>query len=362
MREHDDWESLLQEKNISIRYDSTYPTIACLKYLPQADFFDPIVCECRGIIVETKTKTVVGIAFDKFFNWHEPYAAPIDWTSAKCQEKLDGSLIKMYFLKGEWRWATLGTTDARDAPVAGTNKTFYDLIQMALPERFYDTVPLLDKLSTHIFELCSPWNQVVVRYDEPKLWYLSSRSTIGGEEYRNQHLEKLFDMPKELPVYNIAQVQNMLDKIDGSNAEGFVVVDRYSERVKFKSLDYIRLHHSINNGILSKEEFVRIYKENDLEAIEAIKHHPLTKEMFKWYECEMAEYLLRVEDTIRVSREAFRVFQDRGKFARNFANDIEQPFRALAFMAIDNLDKSSIELAKSLNTKAICVALHDYPL
>lgn len=53
----------------------------------ESPFAEPIVRECRGLILdESEGWCVVSRSFDKFFNHGEGHAAPIDWSSARVQE------------------------------------------------------------------------------------------------------------------------------------------------------------------------------------------------------------------------------------------------------------------------------------
>ena len=88
------WRKTLEELSITIKEDENY---LLLKYGIAADFANPIVQECRGLILNKSTWEVVCHSFDKFGNFGEPYAPEIDWTTARCQAKMDGSLIKVCF-------------------------------------------------------------------------------------------------------------------------------------------------------------------------------------------------------------------------------------------------------------------------
>jgi len=53
--------------------------------------------DCRGLILERDTWKVMSLAFRKFFNHEEGHAAKIDWNTAKILEKVDGTLIQLYW-------------------------------------------------------------------------------------------------------------------------------------------------------------------------------------------------------------------------------------------------------------------------
>ena len=74
----DDWEILLTQKPycLKIKHDDK---LVLFKYdQVESDFHEPIVRECRGIILEEGTWTVVRCAFFKFFNLGEELADSID--------------------------------------------------------------------------------------------------------------------------------------------------------------------------------------------------------------------------------------------------------------------------------------------
>ena len=105
-----------------------------------SDWNEPICRECRGLILEKGTWKVVRYAFDKFFNINEDFAAEIDWGSAVGTEKIDGSLISLYFYNGRWRVATNGMIDAYDAPLSPNEryKTYGELWEAAVNSNYPD--------------------------------------------------------------------------------------------------------------------------------------------------------------------------------------------------------------------------------
>ncbi len=79
-----------------------YPSKILLKYnqlSPPTLFTNMEVQECRGIILEKGTWKVMSMAFTKFFNSGESNAHKIDWSTAQILEKVDGSLITVYWMK-----------------------------------------------------------------------------------------------------------------------------------------------------------------------------------------------------------------------------------------------------------------------
>jgi len=128
--EYEDWRGILKEEyGISIKEDFPY---AIFNYGVESDFSNPIVQEARGIIINTETLEVVCWSFRKFGNYNESYADKIDWNTARVQDKVDGSIIKMWWnpITDEWRFSTNSTLNAKEAIANGlTQKTFLDVIK-----------------------------------------------------------------------------------------------------------------------------------------------------------------------------------------------------------------------------------------
>ena len=216
--------------------------LAIFNYNIDANFYNPIVQEARGIIIDMNTLDVVCWPFRKFGNYGEGYADKIDWKTARVQDKIDGSIVKLYHYNGRWKWATNGIIDAQDAPLSTMdNKTFMDLIKEAVN---YKDLHMddLDKNTTYIFELVSPFSQIVICYLQTKLYHIGSRKNDTGEEYIC-----------EIGIYAAEQLND--GKIE---KEGFVVVDANWNRIKVKSLDYVTMHHMRANRNFKKEYIVKL--------------------------------------------------------------------------------------------------------
>lgn len=262
-----DWKELLEAKNIKIKFSQT-DYRAIFNYGIECDFSDPIVQEARGIIINIDTLEVVCWPFRKFGNYNESYVDAIDWNSAKVQEKVDGSIVKLYWFNDEWVWATNSIIDARDANVSLTNFTFYDLIHKAVN---YGDIPFnqLNKDFTYIFELISPYNKVVIEYYKTALYHTGTRDNITGKEYNiNIGIMK----PKEYLITSFERALAAAKELNSDstqvNAEGFVVVDKNWHRIKIKSPAYLAAHHIWNNGsyLISKENAISLALSNTIDA------------------------------------------------------------------------------------------------
>ena len=122
----------------------------------------PIVRECRGLILNSADNwNVVAYPFNRFANFGETWGDTIDWTDVRVQEKVDGSMIILWFYNGTWNVSTKGSPDAGgqcgDFPF-----TFSELAWKALNQYGIEPSRHLDYRYTYILELTSIYNHVVV--------------------------------------------------------------------------------------------------------------------------------------------------------------------------------------------------------
>lgn len=263
------WKKILKEKDIRITRKGN---LASFNYNIGADFTDPIVCEARGLIVNTKTKKVVCFPFKKFGNYGESYADEIDWDSARVQEKIDGSIIKVYFHNKKWHVATNATVDAADAEVGSNKCTFEELFYKAAENQHLDW-SLLDKKCTYIFELTSPESRMVIDYgDTPKIWHIGARNNITEKEFETDiNIIK----PKQYPFKDLTsciEAANTLNDKKGSiEKEGFVVVDKNYHRIKIKNPEYVFVHHILPNGMVSDKTLLASILDGTSDDIETYR-------------------------------------------------------------------------------------------
>lgn len=260
IRENENWRELISEKPYCIKVTEK-EDLVCFKYSQiDSDFNEPLVRECRGIILEKDTWNVVAYAFNKFFNFGESYADEIDWASARVLEKVDGSLIKIYYYNG-WRVGTNSTIDADDAKLlAPPYETFMDLFSAAADICGLD-YDKLDPHYTYIFELRSPYNKVVVPYEDIRIIHIGTRNNITYEEVE---VDIGIEKPKQYMLSSLDDCIAMAATFDFTK-EGFVVVDKNYHRVKVKSEDYVRVHRLANNGSITLERAIDLIRMNELE-------------------------------------------------------------------------------------------------
>jgi hypothetical protein len=265
--------ALIARFAITAKRHAEHSNLVLLKYSQiDSPMAETIVRECRGIILdEADNWRIVSMAFPKFFNNGEGHAAPIDWCSARVQEKLDGSLCVLYWYANKWHVATSGTPDARgDVNGSGTFaeyfwRTFSDCgLTLPGPEAsqwcFY-------------FELTGPANRIVVVHEKPSLTLLGARHlptlreetpSIAADAFMASG-SKRPNVVREFPLSSVEDIVASFASISPLSQEGYVVVDGAFNRQKMKHPGYVALHHAKDG--MSQKAFVEIARSGETSEV-----------------------------------------------------------------------------------------------
>ncbi len=199
---------------------------------------------------------VVSRAFDRFFNYGEK-KLPCKVDKLKFYDKLDGSLITVFHFNGQWLYRTKSMIMPVEQ-INGLEITWRGLIEGAL---HWDEVDFnkLSKEHSYIFEVCSPYNRIVTRYDEPQAYLLSVRS-MDGIHPVDWAVEKAATdnnwlRPKEYTFDSwdsCAQGAKDLRNLK----EGYVGYLKGTPTVKVKNPAYVAAHHLRGEGILTPKRIL----------------------------------------------------------------------------------------------------------
>ena len=355
----DAWRRVLEEKNIKIKQEDN---LCIFNYGIECDFSDPVVREARGIIIDLSNCHVVCRAFDKFFNVQESYAADIDWDTAVVQEKIDGSIIKIWWSNklNKWVYSTNSVIFAENAK-CNTIYSFYDVIMKS--SNINNIMDVLSndtcRLYTWIFELVSPYNQIVVKYDKPILYHIGCRANFNGKEYDQS---KFFSpTPKR---YNLKTLDNCLETVKELNKtetvehEGFVVVDKHFNRVKIKSPEYLYFHRVIQNHSFKKENIIELVLNSSYEQLmEIAEQFEELKVRIKYYDFAIEQFRNILNNflhyCINISEEYDR---DKKAIALAIKNN---SLSGYGFTML-NKGKSIDDILNNLTIKDYCKFIKDY--
>ena len=353
-------ERLAREHRIKVKREGA---LAIFNYHIECQFSDPIVQEARGIIIDCERCEVVCWPFRKFGNHNEGYADTIDWSTARVQEKVDGSIIKLWYdhARGDWQFSTNGLIRAELANVdERVGLTYHDVI---LHTENYRDIPFerLDKDSTYIFELVSPETQVVVRYETPLLYHLGTRSNLTGEE----RLEDIgIRKPASYPLASLAEcldaaaVLNREDEdAEDVTKEGFVVVDGDWHRVKVKSPDYLVMHRLRLSRTVSKEDCLSLLLSGSGDVELLCSANPALIPTIKYYDFRLSELILQADQMAELARGLFHEYD--GNRAAVAAVLLRHKLSPVGFRALTCPDAGR-DILLSLDVQRLAKYIDDY--
>lgn len=219
-----------------------------------ADNSDPLSQQCRGLILDANTFEPVAVPFFRFFNYGQEGLVPADFdmSTATFYEKMDGTLLIVYYFNGKWMCGTRSRPEA-DGNIDGQGITFTQLADVAAHKMcgknlhemmvsLEEELGFLLKRLTFCFELTSPYNTIVVKYEEPWLTLLGVRDIDSLEEKDPRQFvsEKLkINTPKEHSFENISSMLEIVSSKNPTEHEGVVMCDSSFRRIKVKNAAYV---------------------------------------------------------------------------------------------------------------------------
>ena len=344
--ESGEWRELLSSPPYSLKIIESdkpvYENLVLLRYNQLDSKFSEKICrECRGLILEKGTWKVVRMAFTKFFNLGEFYAAPIAWESAVATSKEDGSLISLYYYADEWRVSTMGMMDAETASIpeygrTETCQTFADLFRTTI-KKYEFNLNELDKDCTYTFELCSKFNKTVVSYDTPQIFLTHIRNNKTLEEIPIHDKLSGIPKPEEYHLNSEKEYSELVNKF-GPNREGIVVKDKYNNRVKIKTGLYMSLFSTVTNHELSLTNATKMVLQNECDEF-LVYFKEYTDSITKLK--ELVTTGLELVDKINGQVDQWKSDNpnaSRGDFAKMVKGLDTQSFASMYYLAYDGKD------------------------
>lgn len=216
-----------------------------------------ITNECRSLVV-TKHKnsgaySVVSRSFDRFFNYGEIQEDNHDITKMSAYEKVDGSIVSLFYWNGEWLYRTRSVI-MPTSQVNGWDKTWKELIEPVLLDKGFRDYNHNTSL-TYIFEVVGVENRVVTRYEESAAYLLAVRDNLtgwyGNPENLNPELRG-WKLPNKYTFNTFEHCLQAAKDLRDLN-EGYVLYDQFgTPKVKVKNPAYTAAHLLRGEGLNSK--------------------------------------------------------------------------------------------------------------
>jgi len=297
------------------------------------------VQDSRGLILEKDTWKIMSLPFRKFFNSAEGHASKIDWNTAHILEKIDGSMIQLYYdwNKETWFAATTGTAEGEGEVNNKLGLTFNSLFFKTVVEKYNLNLKHLSKDFIYVFELTTPYNIVVKPHEVSSATILAirDRTTLKELDY---DVIKMFGEALNIPVVkrfdlntdNFGKLIRTFENMPWSE-EGYVVVDSNFNRVKVKNPAYVSAHHlkgkMANHHIMTIiktnecDEFMATFKERKEEIIKLKDNYDVLVKRLEDSWVEIKEFLPKNMSKDEQKKYAVKVFEIVGsRGVKNFSS------------------------------------------
>lgn len=239
--------------------------------------WDDVTTVARALVTDS-SGNIVARSFNKFHNIEENLHKPSSDFSV--YEKMDGSLILLFYYKDKWVVSSRGSFSSEQANKAREIMADCDLSK-------------LDKNVTFNFEIIYPENKIVVDYgDKTALVFLGAflkDSTEVTDDVLNSVMNAGFEAVKRYEFDDYKAIKELNLK----NKEGFIVrFHSTNDRVKIKFENYVILHrYAMKMTEKNVWQLFSTGKPFD-ECVEGIPD-----EFFKWFN-ETWEMFQKKYDTI----------------------------------------------------------------
>ncbi|MFA7218902.1 MAG: RNA ligase [Synergistaceae bacterium] len=380
--------SLIDEFHIDVR---EYDDRIVLNYDQiESPRFHPICDECRALILRKSDWSVMARSFDRFYNWGEgvedrvlkenplmqritidPFSStiydgnnkfmPFPLQNSLVQEKLDGSLISVYWDGEDWCASTRKMAHAEGQTNFGT--TFSEIfwgVDKDLKEK-------LSKSNCHqqtiVFELTGPANRIVTAYPNTGITLIGGRWNLESLDYKELTAKELDDLEKSWGItrpknYEVDDATNLISLVHGFPAmdEGVVLVYENTNgshfRVKVKNPRYVAIANMRANGGISPKRILFLIMEN--EHHEYLKYFEEDLKYFKFVEEEYLEAINRITNTWNKVKD----IKDQKEFALTMMPLTEYSFeKGLLFSVRKNGTTVEQEL-KKIEPKKIALSMN----
>lgn len=330
----------------------------------------------RGLIVQKPTgpiadpmQLIKSFPFIRFFNKHEIQADPVDLTNAEMIEKLDGTMVGIYFptknpSDPHWHTRKMSSSDEKDmsAKISAFHGGTYEFLPLI--GSYVKKIPFTkqDVDYTFVFEFIHDVSMVVTKYraEQHGLYLIGARNLVSLKEMNETELDQTakklgVNRPRRWDsIANESSIRAMMKQIaqETQGFEGFVFRDKDTgNRVKVKDEDYVKLHHMID-GMKFKSLIQKVLEGEEGEILAYFSHaKPKIEEIKKALE----KFTNHIIEKIKYWQ---RQNLDRPALAHRMIDQKEEPnpvFRGYIFRLFNVKDEK--KLKKEINHSIRTIAL-----
>jgi hypothetical protein len=280
---HEALKQLQTKYKINNRRHTKHNNLILLKYdMLSSSMHEPIVQECRGLIIDEKNDyAIVAMPYTKFFNIDESCSAirNLDFATAQVYEKTDGSLCTLYYYAKNWYIASSGVPDGNS--VLHNNNIRFDQLFWDVFKQLNYSLPK-DKKKCYMFELITPRNVIFIRHERESIILHGVRDLETLQEYFPEQFAEENNWECAKSFTNFTSAQQVIDQsrvIDPMKCEGFIICDAQFNRVKVKSPQYVALSHlTTRNKNVNVRLMLDVVRTN--EGSEFLSYFKLYEELY----------------------------------------------------------------------------------
>jgi T4 RnlA family RNA ligase len=284
-------------------------------------YWNEATLSCRGLVLDDRYQPIAR-PLRKFFNLQE-YQGTLPDGVPKVYEKLDGSLILLFFYEDQWQIASRGSFISEQAQKA-----------RELLIRYQSDLDQLDRSYTYLLEVIYPANRIVVDYgNAERLVLFAAVHTETGEEIDHQSVPWSDRAPAN-PVTSFPDWLKSLNQSELPNQEGFVLKWSNGFRLKYKLDDYVRLHRVLTR-VQAKDIWECLSQNQDLDQFLVA----VPDEFYQWVKTVKADLEAQYRAIEADCRRRFKDLGDRKQTAAYFQT---QPNAKILFLMLDGRDYSPV--------------------
>lgn len=248
----------------------TYPK-RDTKVSSKVDYKDPLVKECRGLIVNRKSPfNIVCKGFNMLESTESIPDDILTRSDGKITTTIDGSYIKLYYNNDLKRWC-VSTNRCIEAKKARWHsyRTFFDYFQDA--SRSPDSLLDYSKLNTehvYLFVVCHPENRIVKPYTSSMLYHIGTLDrTDGWKQVEGDDIG--IPHPPEVDQEYFESLQATRDHVNGLEwqSPGYVAQwvgeDGSIRRSKIRNETYEHINDLRGDNRSSVEHYLNLRSDTD---------------------------------------------------------------------------------------------------
>ena len=296
-------EKLKEEHKIEVR---DYPDMVVLNYDQiESDKHNPIVQECRALILKKGSWEVLARSFNRFQNAGEDKdTANFPVSKARIEEKVDGSILSCWYDYNNDKWNVSTRSMAYAEGSTSIGLTFRDIFNKAAEKtnlwKVLDGRLNLPHYITWVFELTSPVTRIVTPYPTESLTLIGARDNFTEKEFTGAYLDRMAELmnvrrPKSFQFTNLAEAEEFIKTLPAME-EGFVMTYEGEDkfwRIKVKSAKYLSIAHLRNNGTLTPYRILFLVMKG--EQAEYLSYFETDKPYFDFVDKEWQASLVRIQ-------------------------------------------------------------------